>query len=181
MRLLPLRTLDQALALLGRYRTVPSFGNFVQERIGLVLLINVFLVLMSVACGIGVLAAFAVWHPLLLLPGILLLPFAIAGSFAVLAYVFFSWIESRSLLRELGSRHRPPPGPVGKFLFRAFGADLRPFPAVPWTLAVLLFFLPLGLLISFWLGAGLVVIACGMLLPLVYASLEDRMVHREEE
>ena len=171
-RFLSLRTLTNAQDLVRRFREVEGLRLYVQERQALVVAAILIIVLMSFACAVGVVVFLADRHSLLALLGILLLPVALAGSFFVLAYVFFSWIEGRALARELGHRHRPPPGASALWLSKKFGVDMGPFPPVPWLLAALVLLVPLALLAAAWLGAALAVILLGILMPVLYAKFD---------
>ncbi len=172
VRILPLRTLKNAQDLAQRFREVEGIRLYVQERLAMVVAATLVIVLISIACAVGVVVFLADRHSLLALLGILLLPVALAGSFFVLAYVFFSWIEGRALVRELGHRHRPPPGASALWISKKFGLDMGPFPPVPWFLAALVLFVPLALLAAAWLNAALVVILLGILMPVLYAKFD---------
>jgi hypothetical protein len=172
VRFLPLQTLKNAQDLAQRFREVEGIRLYVQERQAMVVAATLVIVLISIACAIGVVVFLADRHSLLALLGILLLPVALAGSFLVLAYVFFSWIEGRALARELGHRHRPPPGASAVWLSKKIGLDMGPFPQVPWFLAALVLFVPLALLAAAWLSAALTVIFLGILMPIVYAKFD---------
>ena len=172
VRFLPLRTLKNAQDLAQRFREVESIRLYVRERTGLVVAATLVMILVSIACGVGEVVFLADRHSLLALLGILLLPVTLAGSFFVLAYVFFSWIEGRALARELGHRHGPPPGAAALWLSKKFDLDMGPFPPVPWFLAALVLFLPLVLLAAAWLSAALVVIVLGILTPVLYAKFD---------
>ena len=172
VRILPLRTLKDAQELAQRFREVEGIRFYVQERLALVLAASLVIGLISVACAIGVIVVLANMHSLLALVGILLMPFALAGSFFVMAYVFFSWIEGRALVRELGNRHRRAPGAAAVWLSNKFGLDMGPRPPVPWSLAVCVLFVPLALLAAVWLSAAVVVILLGILMPVLYAKLD---------
>ena len=111
-------------------------------------------------------------HSLLTLFGILLLPVVLVGSLLVQTYVFFSWIEGRALEHELGHRHRPAPGAIAIWLSRNLSLDMGPFPAVPWVLAVVFLVIPLACLAATWLSFALVVIALGIVMPVVYGRLD---------
>jgi hypothetical protein len=167
-----LRTLENAQALAQRFREVEGFRLYVRDRQGRVVAAILVIVLISIACAVGVVVFLADRHPLLALLGILLLPVALAGSFFVMAYVFFSWIEGRALARELGHRHRSPPGAPALWLSSKFGLDMGPIPLVPWFLAALLLFVPLALLAAAWLSAALTVILLGILMPVLYAKFD---------
>lgn len=172
VRILPLRTLKNAKDLAQRFREVEGIRLYVQERLALVLAATLVIALISIACAIGVVVFLADLHSLLALLGILLMPFALGGSFFVMAYVFFSWIEGRVLTRELGNRHRPAPGATAVWLSDKFGLDMGPRPPVPWFLAACVLFAPLALLAAAWLSAALVVILLGILMPVLYAKLD---------
>ena len=172
VRFLPLRTLENAQALAQRFREVEGIRLYVQERLGMVMVATFAMILISIACAVGVVVFLADRHPLLALLGILMLPVALAGSFFVMAYVFFSWIEGRALARELGHRHRSPPGPTALWFSKKFGLDMGPFPPVPWILAALVLFVPLALLAAAWLSAALSVILLGILMPVLYAKFD---------
>ena len=172
VRFLPLRTLKNAQDLAQRFREVEGIRRYVHERQGRVVAAILVIMLISIACAVGVVVFLADRHSLLALLGILLLPVALVGSFFVLAYVFFSWIEGRALARELGHRHRPAPSASALWLSKKFGLDMGPFPPVPWLLAALVLFVPLALLAAAWLSAALVVILLGILMPVVYAKFD---------
>jgi hypothetical protein len=172
IRLLPLQTLTHAQDLARRFREVEGIRLYVQERQALVVAATLVIVLMSLASAVGVVVFLADRHSLLALLGILLLPVVLVGSFFVLVYVFFSWIEGRALARELGNRHRPPPGAATLWLSKKIGLHMGPFPPVPWFLAALVLFVPLALLAAAWLNAALAVILLGILMPIVYAKFD---------
>ena len=172
VRFLPLRTLKNAQDLVQRFREVEGFRLYVHERRAMVIAATLVIFLISIACAVGVVVFLADRHSLLALLGILLLPVVLAGSFVVLAYVFFSWIEGRALARELGHRHRPPPGAYALWLSRKFGLDMGPVPPVPWLLAVLVVIVPLALLAAVWLSAALTVTLLGIVIAVLYAKFD---------
>jgi len=171
-RFLSLRAVTDAQDLVRRFREVESLRVYVRERQALVFAATLIIVIMSLACAVGVVVFLADRHTLLALLGILLLPLALAGSFFVLAYVFFSWIEGRALARELGHRRRRPSGASALWLSKKFGLDMGPFPPVPWIFAALGLFVPLAMLAAAWLSAALVVILLGILMPVLYAKFD---------
>jgi len=172
VQFLPLQTLKHAQDLAHRFRDVDSIRLYVNERMGLVIPAALVIVLISLACAVGVVVFLGDRHPLLALLGVVLLPAALAGSFFVLAYVFLSWIEGRALARELRNRHRPAPGAAARWLSEKFGLDMGPFPPVPWFLSAIFLFAPLALLAASWLNAALVVIVIGILTPVLYAKFD---------
>ena len=171
-RFLPLQTLMNAQNLARRFREVEGIRFYVHERQALVVVATLVIVLISVACAVGVVVFLADRNSLLALLGILLLPVVLAGSFFVLAYVFFSWVEGRVLARELGHRHRSQPGAPAVWLSKKFDLDMGPFPSVPWFLAVFVLVVPLVLLASVWMSAAMAVILLGILMPVLYAKFD---------
>jgi hypothetical protein len=172
VRFIPLHTLKNAQELVRRFREVEGIRLYVQERQGPVFAATLVIVFISIACAVGVVVFLADRHSLLALLGILLLPVALAGSFFVLAYVFFSWIEGRALERELGLRQRPQYGAPAASLSRKLGLAMGPFPPVPWLLAGVFLFAPLALLAVTWLSAALTVLLAGILMPVFYAKFD---------
>jgi hypothetical protein len=172
MRFVPLRTLENARKLAFRFRDVDGLRLYVHEHTLPIVAATLVIVLISFACAVGVVVFLADRHSLLALLGILLMPFALVGSFLVMAYVFFSWIEGRALARELGNRHRRPPGATASWLSRKFGLDMGPFPPVPWFLAAVVLFAPLALLVAAWPSAAAVMILLGLLMPVAYAKFD---------
>ena len=173
VRFLSLQTLKNAQDLARRFREVEGLQLYVQERQGLLVAATLVIVFISIACAVGVVVFLADRHSLLALLGILLLPVALAGSFFVLAYVFFSWIEGRALARELGHRLRLRHGAPAAWLSKKSGLDMGLFPPAPWFLATLVVFAPLALLAAVWLSAALTVILVGILMPIAYAKFDS--------
>ena len=172
VRFLPLETLANAQDLALRFREVDGIRLYVHERMRLVIAATLVMVVIGIACSIGVVVFLADRHSLLVLLGILLLPVALIGSFFVQAYFFFSWIEGRALARELGHRHRPAPGVAAVWLSEKFGLDMGPFPPVPWVLAAIFLLAPLAMLAASWLSMAVVVIVLAILMPVIYAKLD---------
>ena len=170
VRFLPLQTLTDAQNLAHRFHDVDGFRLHVFERRKWVSAALLVMALIGIACAIGVVVFPADHHALLALIGILLLPVALVGSFAVQAYVFFSWLEGRALASALGNRHRAAPGATALWLSRKFGLDMGPFPKVPWVLAAIFLFLPLGLLAASWPSVAAVVILFGIVTPVAFAK-----------
>ena len=171
VRFLPLETLSNAQALAHRFKEVDGIRYYVHQRKRLVLTAILVMVLIAIACAIGVVVFLADRHSLLTLLGILLLPVVLIGSLLVQAYVFFSWIEGRALERELGHRHRAAPGATAIWLSRNLSLDMGPFPPVPWVLAVVFLIIPLAFLAATWLSFALVVVSLGIAMPVVYARV----------
>ena len=160
-----------AKRLLYRFREVDSLSFYVRRNKWLVTLAILVILLTSLASLLGIFSLLPDMHWFFVLPLLVLLPVFLAGSLFVQMFVFFSWIEGRSLARVV-RRRRKPRGPVAKWLLRKLGLDMSPFPPVPWILAVVFLFLPLGLLLHVWPLAALIVIMLGLTMPILYARFD---------
>ena len=157
--------------LLYRFREVDSLSFYVRRNKWLVTLAILVILLTSLASLLGIFSLLPDMHWFFVLPLLVLLPVFLAGSLFVQMFVFFSWIEGRSLARVV-RRRRKPLGPVAKWLLRKLGLDMSPFPPVPWILAVVFLFLPLGLLLHVWPLAALVVVMLAVTMPILYARFD---------
>ena len=161
-----------AKRLLYRFREVDSLSFYVRRNNWLVTFAVLVILLTSLASLLGIFSLLPDMHWFLVLPLLVLLPIFLAGSLFIQMFVFFSWIEGRSLARVLRRRRKPARGPVTRWLLRKLGLDMSPFPPVPWILAVVFLFLPLGLLLHVWPLAALVVIMLGVAMPILYARFD---------
>jgi hypothetical protein len=155
------KTFSGARELAARFQSSPGFQEYLQSR--LVLLVPAVLVflLISVACAAAMVVFLAERHPLLALPGLVLAPLVLLGSFFVQGYVFASWLEDRAIARALGRRR------AGRW-----GVDMGKLPPVPWVLAAAFLLLPLVLLALLAIPAALVLFALGLATPVLYARLD---------
>jgi hypothetical protein len=139
------RTFKNAMKLAARFQHAEGFRAYLRRRAAFVVPAVALFGLISVACAAAAVILLAERHAMLALPGMLLAPFVLIGSFFVEAYVFFSWLEGRALAQALGRRGHEP-------------FEFGPMPRVPWVLAALFLVLPLFLLISVSGTAALVLI-----------------------
>lgn len=167
-----LRPLDDALGLARRYRDLDAFRNYVAARWKLVAPICLLLVVTALACGTAPIALLVGTQPAAALAGLLLAPVVLAGSLFVLLFVFFAWLEERSLARSLGRRARRVPGKLRGGLERLLGADLGRAPRVPWLLCAAFVILPLVLLAARAPVTVAVLIVLLATAPLAYARLD---------
>lgn len=167
-----LDTLDDAKGLLHRYQQVQPFNRYVRERNLLVAGAMLAVFLISIGCMMGVFTLLPQTHWLLVLPVIVSLPLILIGGLLVQVYVFFSWIEARSMERALGTRHRAKRGPIATRLQDKLGIDIGPQPPVPWLLALIFVLLPLAVLAYSWLPAAAAFSALALSVPLVFAWLD---------
>lgn len=161
-----------AKRLLYRFREVDSLRFYARRNKWLVTFAVLVILLTSLACLLGIFSLLPDMHWFFVLPLLVLLPIFFAGSLFVQMFVFFSWIEGRSLARVLRRRRKLARGPVARWILRKFGLDMSSFPPVPWMLAVVFLFLPLGLLMNVWPLAALVVILPGVAMPILYARFD---------
>jgi hypothetical protein len=157
---LPLeKTLKDAWKLAARFRQAEGFREYVRRRAAFVVPAVALFVLISIACAAAMVIFLAERHAMLALPGMVLAPFVLVGSFFVEAFVFFSWLEGRALAQALGRR--------GKKTF-----DFGQFPRVPWVLAALFLVLPLLVLGAVSATAALVLILLAVLITVAIARFD---------
>lgn len=166
--------LDDALGLVHRYRQTEDFQDYVGVRLTLVIPAALLLAVAAIACAMTPIMLLVGTRPMAALAGLLIAPVVLAGSLFVLGYVFFAWLEERSLARSLGHRTAGAPGQLGRWLRRKLGADLGKAPRIPWLLAALFVLLPLAIL-AFQapaVAAPLILLLAAM--PVLYARLDRR-------
>ena len=167
-----LDTFEDATDLLQRFREVDSFNAYVHDRALMVIAALLIQFLIGIGCVMGIVTLLPDLHWSLVLPVLLCMPIVLAGALLVQAYVFFSWIEGRSMERALGSRRARKRGRVARWIEKHCHIDIGPAPCVPWFLTTLLLFAPFLLLAYSWLPAAGAVLALGILMPVVYAVLD---------
>jgi hypothetical protein len=157
---LPLdKTLKDALKLAHRFQEAEGFRNYLRSRLPLIVPAGALFVLISIACAAGTVILLAERHPLLALPGMVLSPFVLVGSFFVQAYVFFSWLESRAIAQALGRRKKT-------------ALDFGQMPRVPWALAAVFLVLPLVILAAVSKLTALVLIVLAILVSVLFAKFD---------
>ncbi len=164
--------LEDALGLMHRYRQTEDFQDYVGARLPLVIPAALLLLVAAIACAMTPVMLLVGTQPVASLAGLLLAPVVLAGSLFVLAYVFFAWLEERSLARSLGHRTGPAPGRLRSWLKRKLGADLGKPPRVPWLLAGLFLLLPLAILAYHAPGVAVPLLLLLAAMPILYARLE---------
>lgn len=172
MRWIPIDTVREAFHLLQRFQEVEHYRYYVLDRLALVIPTVAIIFLVSIACALGIIALIADVHFLLVIPVIVLSTIILVGSLLVQLYVFFAWMEGRSLNLALGNRHRPVPGRFAIWLRQRLALDLSPVPPVPWIFVAIFLALPLTLLAFIWTSASLAIAAIGLVVPIIYARLD---------
>ena len=171
----PLVSLNQARELAHRYREVEEFRSYVSRRRPLVIGVSVVIVLISVAFAAASVVFVSGSSSFVAFLGLIFAPLILVGSLLVQMFVFFAWLESRSLLRlvrTLGRRGKRPRTPLGRWLADKTGADLGEMPPVPWVLAAIFVIAPLLMLASVSFKVALMLIVLAVIAPLVYALLD---------
>ena len=172
MRFIITDALDEARSLLRRFQEVDSFNTYVHERMPVILVAMLIMFFISIGCAMGIVTLLPDMHWVFVLPMLLLLPLVLAGSLFVQIYVFFSWIEGRSMERALASRRKAPRGVIAAWLQNKLKLDLGPFPSIPWIPAAVLFLAPMLMLASSWRSAAVSFVVLGTLVPIAYAILD---------
>ncbi|HWQ38015.1 MAG TPA: hypothetical protein VNM24_05280 [Burkholderiales bacterium] len=169
---LPVRTLNEAANLAGRFREGKAFRLYVLDRKRLVFPAGLLILLISALCAAAPVVFFGDLHRHLALPAVLLAPFVLVGSLFVQAYVFFSWLENRALARALGRRARPPQSAFASWFWNTTGVDLGTAPRIPWILVALFILSPLAMLASFAADVAAILVGLAILAPFVYSYFD---------
>src|SRR5690348_14156966 len=119
--------LVEAPNLLRRYQQGDAFRRYVDDRAPLVIMVAVVFLMFSLATTTGVVVSVGGTRSFLVLLMLVLAPFLLAATFLTLIFVFFLWLENRSLELTL-ARVKKPARPRG--LRAALGA----VPPIPWLL-----------------------------------------------
>jgi len=164
--------LEDAVGLVRRYRELAPFQDYVGANLRLVAPACVLMLVAAIACGLTPIMLLVGTQPAAALAGLLLAPFALAGSLFVLALVFFSWLEERALARSLGHRTAGAPGRLARWIRKKLRADLGKAPRVPWLLAAVFVALPLVLLAGRAPLVALAVVLALAAAPVLYARFE---------
>lgn len=162
--------LNEGLNLLRRFQEAHGLRSYVMERQLLLLPIGLLMALTSIACAAATVLYLGGTRSALVLLAILLVPFILAGSLFIQAYVFFSWLEGRALAKALHRSPRPA-GPIATRLRKA-GIDMGSMPPVPWALAAVFLYLPLAMLVLVVPKLAFAVIALQVLAPFAFARLD---------
>src|SRR5262245_714735 len=156
MQYLPLdKTLKDAQKLFARFREAPGFREYLRRRAAFVVPAVALFAMTSIACTAAVVIFLAERHAMLALPGMVLAPFVLVGSFFVETFVFFSWIEGRALSHALGRPRKEP-------------LDFGQLPRVPWVLCAVFLILPFWVLsaVSFTASVVLMLLAVGIVVTI---------------
>jgi hypothetical protein len=151
------RIFNDAIGLARRFTEGETFRHYVEERLRLVVPMCCLMLLVGVACSAGVMLFLGEIGRALVLLGVIVMPVVLVGALFVQAYVFFSWLENRSLAQ----RNHPLASPA-----------MGPLPEVPWLLAAAVVLVPFAMLLYVAWKAALVILALAVLAPVLYAALD---------
>ena len=151
-----LGVLEDGVDLANRVQENRRFRTYLEQRAWLVMPAAVLIVIASLACALGVILFVGGTRPMLVLLSLALAPFVLVGSVLAQAYVFLSWLETRSLVQALG--HRLP--------------RRRGVLPVPSLLVALFVATPLAMLSSVEPTIGLTIAALLVAAPFAYARLD---------
>ncbi|HUQ24526.1 MAG TPA: hypothetical protein VM140_02560 [Burkholderiales bacterium] len=141
--------------LIQRFRQGAKFRLHVRDRLRLIVPALVVFLLFSVATTAGSVIAIGGTHRLLVLLAMLLAPVILIGSLFVQLYVFFTWVEARSL------GHPPEP--------KTF---LVALPVVLRVLAGVFLVVPVLLLTAVSFKAAVTLLLLLLLTPVAYNALD---------
>ena len=151
----PAGFLEDVRNLIGRMQHGEAFRRYLGGRRERIAPLVVLCVTLSIACASGVILFVLGMRPIVVLVAVLATPFVLIGSFALLLYSLFAWLENVALVQAL---HHGKPG----------------VPPLPWALLGGFVFLPFLLLL---VKAPLVALILGALAagaPFAYLYFERR-------
>jgi hypothetical protein len=172
VRLLPLKTLEDALDLFLRLQEGEGLRRYVIDRRQLVIPSVLILLIFSITLSAGTFVYLGEVHTLLALLALILAPVILIGSFLVQLCILFYWLENRALMHALGSRSKHVPGAIAVWLRQKLNVDMAPFPRVPWVLAIIFLVLPLLMLFQVEWIVGCALMMLGIAMPIVFAYFD---------
>ena len=168
----------EAPGLWQRYQKGDAFRRYVDERAPLIVPVGVLFLVFSLATTAGAVVIIGGTHSFLVLLMLVLSPFLIGGTFCVLLFLFFSWLESRAIARTLARvRKAAPRRPELSWRgVLAAAAALRTTfaatPALVWLLFAVLVVAPLLLLAKLSGAAATLLLVLLVAAPVAYAYLD---------
>ena len=160
----------EAPNLLRRYREGAAFRRYVEDRSPLVLASVLVFLAFSVVTTATTIVFFGTKNVLLMFVAMLMAPFILGASLVVLLFVFFSWLEARSMAQLAGR-----PTPVhGKDTLSLPGlrAALEQFPQVPWLFGGIFVGVPLIIAALVAAKIAAMLLALALATPVLYALLD---------
>lgn len=155
--------------LLRRYQKGDAFRRYVDDRAMLIIPVAALFLIFSVATTAGAVVTIGGTHSFLVLLMLVAAPFLIAGTFLVLTFVFFSWLENRSLALMLARVKKPARQHGWRGVLMGV---LAARPRVPWILVAVFVVLPLLLLAQLSPAAAALMLLVALGAPVAYAFLD---------
>lgn len=156
--------------LLRRYQKGDAFRRYVDDRAMLIIPVGALYLIFSVATTAGTVVSLGGTHSFLVLLMLVGSPFLLGATFLVLLFVFFSWLESRSLALTLARVKKPVRRAAG--LPGLLAGALTGLPRVSWILVALFVLVPLAFLASLSLAAAALMLVVALGAPVAYAWLD---------
>ncbi len=147
----------EAPNLYWRYQQGDAFRRYVQKRLPLVIPAVAVFFAIALTTTTGAVVYVGGTHAFLVLLGLVIAPFFLIGSLSVQLFVFFSWLERRAIDGLTGRRPR---------------TRRERMASVPWALAAVFVAVPFVALALLALKVASLVLALGVLTPLVYSTLD---------
>ena len=161
----------EAPNLLRRYREGAAFRRYVEDRSPLVLVAVLVFVAFSIITTATTIVFFGTKNVLLMFVAMLMAPFILGASLVVLLFVFFSWLEMRSMAL-LAGRPAPAHGSRAAISLLGLRSTLEQFPPIPWLFGAI--FVGVPLIIASLVSPNIAAALIGALLgtPILYAIFD---------
>lgn len=161
-----------AISLVQRFQKSEVLRAYVLARMRLVVPAGLLMVLTSLALAGATAIFIGGARPVLVLFGILLMPFVLIGSLFVQSYVFASWLEGRAWAKALPHRAAPAQNRLSLWLKSRLRADIGSAPPIPWGLAAVFVLLPLVMLALLSVKVALALIVLQVAAPILFARFD---------
>jgi hypothetical protein len=168
----------EAPGLWHRYQKGDAFRRYVDDRSRLVLPVVALLLIFSLATTAGSVVVIGGRHSFLVLFMLVLAPFLLLGTLAVLLFLFFSWLESRALAETLArvrksAPRKPDLSPRGlRIVLASFRVVLVTTPTVYWAFFAVFVVAPLALLAQLSGAAAVLMLLVLAAAPIAFAYLD---------
>lgn len=161
-----LDTVNAGYELYQRYQKGAAFRLYVKNH-GVEIIVSMLLLVViacaSTAATIVFVGGMRSW---LVLLALIAAPIVLIGNLALLAYLFFSWLEGRAVATPR------PQGALGAWVEARLGANLGAAPRIPWPMVGLFIGLPFLMLVWLSWPTALVLALLALGLPVIYARLD---------
>ncbi len=160
----------EAPNLLRRYREGAAFRRYVEDRSPLVLTAVLVFLAFSLVTTATTIVFFGTKNLLLMFVAMLMAPFILGASFVVFLFLFFSWLEARSMAR-LAGRLTPVHG-KDTLSLPGLRSALAELPPVPWVFGGIFVCVPLLIAALVSPTTAAVLLTAVLATPILYALLD---------